>query len=214
MTDLDLNPQTVCGVLLTHEHIDHVKGAPVFCRETGAEIMATQGTINGGSLNTSNTHILECATTINHQGFGITPLEVSHDTNEPCAFLIEVGGVRTLFLTDLGTAEGFDISSVKNLDYLYIEANHDDEMLRRGPYPEYLKQRISGAKGHLSNLQCGELVRDLAHQSPKLRAIMLAHLSDKNNEPGVALETVREYAGDIPNVRWIIARQEMPVALT
>ncbi|MDX2474525.1 MAG: MBL fold metallo-hydrolase, partial [Candidatus Krumholzibacteria bacterium] len=106
LLSLDVDPQSVCGILITHEHVDHIRGAALFSREAAAPILATQGTLEGGGLATTGARPLACGSRIQHQAFQITPIRISHDTREPCAFLVEVDGMRSLFATDIGTAEG------------------------------------------------------------------------------------------------------------
>ncbi len=208
MTEQDVNPQTVCGILITHEHGDHIKGALKCSRNFAAPVLATAGTISGGGLESLQTRTVRCGETIEHEGFAVTPIKISHDTKEPCAFLVEVAAVRTFFATDIGTLDGLDFQLLRDLDYLFVEANHDEEMLRAGPYPYFLKQRIVGDGGHLNNGQCGDLIKILAAGSPNLKGIMLAHLSDKNNDAGVALAAVKERVGVLDGVCWVLARQD------
>lgn len=210
MSAMGLSHRDVCGILITHEHGDHIKGARLCSQSMDAPVLATSGTISGGGLSLLNNQALGYSSRVDHDGFEITTLKVSHDTREPCAFLVEVAGVRSLFVTDVGTIQKLDISLMTGIDYLYVEANHDEMMLRHGPYPAFLKTRISGVGGHLNNQQSGILIKSLAEQSPNLRAIMLGHLSDKNNEPEKALSTAREYAGLLAGVSWDVARQDEP----
>ncbi len=205
MAALGLDPGAVCGILLTHEHADHIKGARLCSWDMDAPILATRGTIDGGGLSANRVRRIRYDEQIEQDGFAITPLAVSHDGKEPCAFLVDVAGTRSLFITDIGTTEGFDIAPLGGLDFLYVEANHDEEMLKNGPYPYFLKNRIAGDGGHLNNVQSGQFIKSLAAKSPNLRAVMLAHLSDKNNDPGVAMETVRRHTDSMPDVGWHVA---------
>ncbi len=208
MRSLDLDPAETCGILITHEHVDHIRGSRKFSADTAAPVIATDGTLRAAALDDSVTRAVRYDQPFDHDSFHVTPLRISHDSAQPCAYLVEVAGVRALFLTDIGTLDRFDTAGLDRLDYLYVEANHDPEMLRTGPYSASLKQRIAGDHGHLDNARCGRLVADLAARSPQLKAVMLAHLSDKNNEPGLALETVRTCAGELAEVRWYVAGQD------
>jgi phosphoribosyl 1,2-cyclic phosphodiesterase len=213
MNSLGLDPSTVCGILVSHEHGDHVKGAQKCSRDLGAPILATQGTLSGSGLPSSSVRALAYDEPIEHEGFVVTPVPISHDTPEPCAYLVEVAGVRSLFATDIGNPASLDITPLGQIDVLYVEANYDEEMLRDGPYPAFLKHRIMGDGGHLNNQQSGNLIKSLAAQSPGLRTIMLAHLSEKNNHPVKALNTAKKYAGILSKVSWQVASQNCPMEL-
>jgi len=210
MAEMGVHHESVCGILVTHEHGDHIKGARLCSKVMDAPVMATPGTISGGDMSVLNNHPLHYGQKTNHHGFEITTLKISHDTKEPCAFLVETAGIRTLFATDVGTIQGLDMSLMTDIDYLYVESNHDEIMLRTGPYPAFLKNRITGSGGHLNNEQSGVLIKMLAEQSPNLKAIMLAHLSHENNEPEKALATARQFAGPLPGVTWDVALQHEP----
>jgi len=205
-----LNPEKLCGILVTHEHGDHIYSAEKLCNEFDATLIATGGTIEGGNLVTSNRRVAKYDQRIEHENFSILPLRVSHDTKEPCAFMIENDEAKSLFLTDIGTTDNLDIPVMTDLDYLYVEANHDSEMLETGPYPYFLKQRVSGIGGHLNNDESGKLINTLAAQSPNLKAVMLAHLSDKNNHPDIALQTIKKTARNLGDTKLLIAMQGIP----
>ncbi|PID80461.1 MBL fold metallo-hydrolase [bacterium DOLZORAL124_64_63] len=217
LAEAKLERYTVCGILLTHEHTDHIRGADRAARQFGVPLLGTQGTLRAAGLTGLDHRVVRHAQQVEHAGFGITPLDVPHDSAEPCAYLVEAAGRRVLLATDMGTPEGLVSGLVTDLDYLYIEANHDADMLRAGPYPWFLKKRIAGAGGHINNRECGELVAELARRSPRLQAVMLAHLSEKNNDPGLAKAVVRETAGKVlGEAVLVVGRQhvvtDMPVA--
>lgn len=211
MNSLGLDPSNVCGILVSHEHGDHVKGAQKCSWDLNAPILATKGTLSGGGLSSAGARALTYSVAIEHDGFSVTPLRISHDTLEPCAFLVEIAGIRSLFATDIGNPASLDVGQLGGLDLMYIESNHDEAMLRDGPYPAFLKNRITGDGGHLDNQQSGKLIKSLASESPNLRTIVLAHLSDKNNDPQKALQTAKKYAGKLPGVNWQIASQDRPL---
>ena len=213
MQSQNLDPAAICGILISHEHGDHIKGAQLCSQTFGAPILATRGTLHGGGLRTTAASVLTCGQSVDHQGFHITPLAIAHDTREPCAFVVETGGTRMLFATDIGDPASLDLDRLTDLHVVYIEANHDHDMLRDGPYPAFLKKRIAGDGGHINNDQAGALIRSIHERSPNLRAVMLAHLSDENNDPATALATTRECAGEMPGVRWMVAAQDQAQAL-
>ena len=117
------------------------------------------------------------------------PLKISHDAAEPVAYRIQHGKKRIAIVTDLGTYNDYTIESLRGMDALVLEANHDIHMLQAGPYPYPLKQRILGDRGHLSNERAGQLLCSLIHDD--LQAVVLGHLSKENNMPELAYEAVR-----------------------
>ena len=119
----------------------------------------------------------------------IHPMSISHDAAEPLAYRVSYGSRRVAVCTDLGVYNDYTVECLKGLDALLIEANHDVNMLQVGPYPYYLKQRILGSRGHLSNENSGRLLSSILHDG--LKAISLGHLSKENNLPELAYEAVR-----------------------
>lgn len=184
------------GILVTHEHSDHIQGLGVFCRKYHIPIYATKGTIQG---------ILQCKTVgdVPEKLFReiksdmeytlgsmcIKPFAISHDANQPTGFRIEDGEKKVAIATDLGQYDDYIIGKLKQLDAIVLEANHDTHMLEVGPYPYYLKQRVLGCQGHLSNELSGRLLCQILH--PNLKHIILGHLSRENNFPELAYETVK-----------------------
>ena len=169
--NLGLSLRDIDGVLITHEHIDHVKSLGSMARKYNIPIYATYGTIDGimtvGSLGTFDYNLFkplknDCSFVLGDMNINVHP--ISHDASDPVCYS---------FL---------------------IEANHDIRMLEVGPYPYPLKQRILGDKGHLCNEAAGKLIRELLHD--KIKYIGLGHLSDKNNYPSLAYETVKQALAD------------------
>ena len=116
-------------------------------------------------------------------------MRVSHDAAEPVAYRIGYEGKKVAVCTDLGVYNDYTVECLKGLDAILLEANHDVNMLQVGPYPYYLKQRILGERGHLSNENSGRLLNRILHDN--LKAVMLGHLSKENNLPQLAYEAVR-----------------------
>ena len=119
----------------------------------------------------------------------IDPFAISHDANEPSGYRLECGGKSVAVATDLGKYDSYTVEHLQNLDAVLLEANHDIHMLEVGGYPYYLKQRILGDKGHLSNELSGRLLCDILHDN--LKHIVLGHLSKENNYAKLAYETVK-----------------------
>ena len=119
----------------------------------------------------------------------INPMRISHDAAQPGAYRFQYGNNRMAVVTDLGTYDDYTVESLKGMQALVLEANHDVNMLQVGPYPYYLKQRILGDRGHLSNENSGRLLCRILHDN--LKAVLLGHLSKENNLPELAFESVR-----------------------
>ena len=185
------DPKKIKGIFLTHEHSDHIKGADVFARTFNIPIFATIGTIQNSFLCSKKELIQE----INNQdliklaGMEIESFAKPHDASDPVSFAIRNGKMISI-LTDIGHASKNVINAVKDSDFLVMETNHDLKMLKEGPYPYFLKRRIESEIGHFSNLHSGLCV--LEHANSKLKNLMLAHLSEVNNTPGLALNTVNK----------------------
>jgi phosphoribosyl 1,2-cyclic phosphodiesterase len=120
--------------------------------------------------------------------FNITPFEVPHDSSDNVGYKIVCGDVTFVLMTDIGHITEDMRQYISEANYLVIEANHDEEMLANGPYPEHLKVRIAGPNGHLSNSACGNALAEYA--TPELKHVWLCHLSEENNHPVLAQKTI------------------------
>lgn len=193
---LDLSPRDLDGILITHEHADHISGLGVLTRKYGIPVYATEGTIRamfeGGSLGNveeSLFHPIWEDEKFILKDLAISPMHISHDAVQPVAYRISYGNKRVGICTDLGVYNDYTVECLKGMDALLLEANHDVNMLQVGPYPYYLKQRILGERGHLSNENSGRLLCRILHD--RLKTILLGHLSRENNLPELAYESVR-----------------------
>ena len=193
---LGLEPSDIDALLVTHEHADHVKGLGVTARKYGIPIYATDGTIhavkgmkNIGEIDDGLFHRVRADQPFSIGDLDILPFYISHDAAEPVGYRAESSGKSAAVATDLGVYTDYTIDRLKNLDVLLLEANHDIRMLEVGPYPYYLKSRIAGDLGHLSNETAGKLLCRLLHDGT--RQIFLGHLSKENNFPELAYETVK-----------------------
>ena len=190
---LGLAPQDVCGVLITHEHSDHISGLPVLVKRTGMRIFAPSEL--GEVLKRVKPELSESIDYIPHDGglcvgdVRITAFPTPHDTSASFGYRIE-GSEVFAFATDTGHISDELLEGLQGADTVVIEANHDKVMLKNGPYPPFLKQRVLSKHGHLSNDDCAKLACLLADSGT--RQIILGHLSQQNNTPEAAETAVSE----------------------
>ena len=195
LNSIDLKTEEMQGVLVTHEHIDHISGLGVIARRYGLPIYATQGTIDAilntksvGKIEESLFHAITPDQPFEIGDLLIEPISISHDAAEPVGYRVSHGEKSVGIATDMGVYDEKIVENLQGLDALLLEANHDVRMLQVGAYPYSLKQRILGKKGHLSNESAGRLLCRLLHD--KMKQIMLGHLSRENNYEMLAYETV------------------------
>ncbi len=196
LNTLGLTCRDIDGIFITHEHIDHISGLGVLARKYGIPIFATKGTIAAikqtksvGTIDEDLFQTISAEEKLTVKDMTLNPMQISHDAAEPVAYRISHGKKKLAIITDLGTYNDYTVECLKGMDALFLEANHDVNMLQVGPYPYYLKQRILGNRGHLSNELSGRLLSELLHD--KMQAVVLGHLSKENNLPELAYETVR-----------------------
>lgn len=196
MNTYDYTTSDMDGVLITHEHSDHIQGLGVIARKYGLPIYATKGTADAilqsssvGKIDPSLFHVIEAGKTFFIRNLEIYPMSISHDAADPVAYLVSDGRHRVGVVTDLGYYDADIVSHMEGLDALLLEANHDIHMLQVGAYPYPLKQRILGERGHLSNETSGQLLGQILHDG--MQHILLGHLSKENNYDELAYETVR-----------------------
>ncbi|MDO4291655.1 MAG: MBL fold metallo-hydrolase [Eubacteriales bacterium] len=196
LNQIGLTGHDIDGILITHEHNDHIAGLGVLSRRYGIPIYATPGTAAAIRSCRSLGVIPEELFCEVHadQPFAIkdlciNPMQISHDAAEPVGYRFSYGSRRAAVCTDLGTYNEYTVECLKGMDVLLLEANHDVNMLQVGSYPYYLKQRILGNRGHLSNENSGRLLSRVLHDH--LQRVILGHLSHENNLPELAYETVR-----------------------
>lgn len=193
---LNIQGNQINGILITHEHVDHIQGLGVFSRKYEVPIYGTKGTIEGikncknlGKMPEGLLH--EISTDVDYQLGSITirPFKISHDANEPSGYRMSNGAKSVAVATDLGIYDSYIVENLKDLNAIVLEANHDIHMLEVGPYPYNLKRRVMGDKGHLSNELSGRLLCDILHDN--LEYVVLGHLSKENNYEELAFETVK-----------------------
>lgn len=194
--DYGLSLKSVKYILVTHDHADHVKSVGNISNTYNLPVYTTakvhEGIIKNycvrKKINENNIKIIEKGATFCLEDFTITTFGVPHDSLENIGYKICYGGKTFCLMTDIGHVTEEMERFISEADYLVIEANHDEEMLLGGPYPDYLKQRVLSESGHLSNKQCGLALRNNA--TNKLEHVWLCHLSQENNHPELARKTV------------------------
>ncbi len=196
LAGLDLSMRDMDAILITHEHADHIQGLGVLSRKYHLPIYCTAGTKKAilaensiGEVGEELFHIVEPDEKYTLKDLVITPIRISHDAADPVAYKIGYGRKKGAVITDLGVYNDYTVEQLRDMDVVFMEANHDIHMLQVGRYPYPLKQRILGERGHLSNEASGQLLCRILHDN--LKAVVLAHLSRDNNLPELAYETVR-----------------------
>lgn len=193
LTARGMEPDAIRGVFVTHEHNDHSSGALVFSQRWECPIFTTAGTAVAIGLegNLFSPFVRIDASREGRIGdLGFRAFATPHDANESVAYAFEGDGARLVVASDLGRAEEDFVEFLSEATALLLEFNHDEDMLRDGPYTWPLKQRISGGWGHLSNRQSAEAVRRAA--GPRLQRVVATHLSRTNNVPPLALAALCE----------------------
>jgi phosphoribosyl 1,2-cyclic phosphodiesterase len=184
-------PEDIDAILLTHEHTDHVRGLNVFLRRHHpAPVWTTHGTWSKIDVRSDAGGELRSGRTRRFGSFRVTPVATSHDAAEPVAYVFDDGEHSAALCTDTGIVTPLLEQRLQGCELLLLETNHDKDMLRHGPYPWSLKQRIDSRTGHLANHQSCEAVNRVG--SKVLRAVVGMHLSAENNCPDLVCETLRQ----------------------
>ncbi|WP_372758516.1 MBL fold metallo-hydrolase [Litorivivens sp.] len=197
MARLGRQVSDLSGILVTHEHSDHIKGVVPLARKYGLPVYATHGTAQyDGMAKLPGLHEVNTHGTFQVGDIEVSAVAVPHDAREPCQYVFSHRNRRFGLLTDLGSITQFVVEQYRNCDALVLEFNHDSDMLAYGPYPPSLKRRVGGDWGHLNNRQAAQLLSQL--ELSRLQHIVMAHISEKNNTVALAeraLGTVLE-SGD------------------
>jgi phosphoribosyl 1,2-cyclic phosphodiesterase len=188
----------VDALLISHDHTDHARGIGVFQRKFGLSVHATPGTLRSAQSRLALGELGEvrpfrAGDALKLPGLSVQTIPTPHDGTDGVAFVLDDGRRRLGILTDLGHPFAGLGEMIATLDAVVLESNYDPDMLACGPYPEFLKRRIAGLRGHLSNDESAGLVK--AWASPRLQWACLAHLSEQNNDPDLALGVYRRVVG-------------------
>lgn len=187
----------ISGILVSHSHTDHVKSVGAIALAHNIPVYTTKETFEGMDRNylmTKKVPLRLQNKVVHNQMFHIGPFQiisfpVPHDSNDNNGFLIKWNNESLCFVTDMGSITSAIINHVKLANHLIIEANYDENMLENGPYPEFLKRRINGGRGHISNRMTAEIIDK--NSSDNIKNIWLCHLSEENNRPELAEETIK-----------------------
>jgi len=177
---LGVSPKDISAILVTHEHADHIRGVGPAARRYDLPVWMTHGTAHAsdcGKMQRRNFSSHNGSFTIG--SIRIEPIPVPHDAREPSQFIFHFKQRRLGLLTDLGSVTSHISEILGPLDAMILEANHDPDMLKNGPYPASLKSRVGGDYGHLSNQQAADLLRQMDHG--RLQHLAIGHISEKNN---------------------------------
>lgn len=194
------HPQHINAVFITHEHNDHTRGLSSLLKKTSAPVYATAGTLTAlspGFMRTQKAFPMNGAA-VDVGPFNVRALPIFHDAAEPVGFQIHCGREVVTYATDTGEVPQALHQAFTESTVAVIESNHDEEMLRTGPYPELLKIRIAGSTGHLSNRQTANVLRECTNKY--LKQVVLAHLSEENNHPMLAHECARTALDNNPEI--------------
>jgi len=195
LAEIDRKTEDIDAILLTHEHSDHIRGLGRPARRYGIPIYTTEGTYKAvketvtlGKIPQDLFHVIREDEDFRIGDLTVKPFHIYHDAAEPVAYRIGSGGKSCAVATDMGHYDDYIVDHLQKLDVLLLESNHDIHMLEVGRYPYYLKRRIMGEFGHLSNESAGQLLSACLHDD--IRQIFLGHLSQENNYEALAYETV------------------------
>lgn len=182
---LDLLPQQISAILVTHEHGDHLRGVERLAAVHGIPVHATHGTLRAANFAQGvMQHPLDPTQRFTIGEIEITPLPVPHDATEPCQYAFSDGALKFGLLTDVGSATPAMVAHFGGCHGLMLECNHDLQLLAEGGYPQSLKRRVMGLHGHLSNDQAADFLAAIDHRW--LQHLVAAHLSEANNRPALA----------------------------
>lgn len=199
LASIDVCPSTLDGIFITHEHIDHIKGAGVLSRRYDLPLYANEGTWSGmeskiGKMKEENIKIFTTEKLLEMKDLTINPINIFHDALEPVGYVLYYKNKKISVVTDTGTVDNNIMEKIKNSNLYLIESNHDANMLRDGDYPWYLKKRIASTKGHLSNDDAAKILSETILGKEEI--VLLGHLSKDNNKPELAYNTIKSKLND------------------
>lgn len=196
MANLKLDIKKVKAIFISHEHTDHIRGAYKLATKYQLPVYLSLGTLTASNydLKQASTKYISHEMTVEIGSLKVIPFSKIHDAADPFSFTIEFEGTKVAVITDIGNACHHVKKHISECDAAILEANYDKEMLVKGKYPFYLKERIAGGEGHISNTQALDLF--LNYRSSKLKHLILGHLSKENNKPEIVARLFSKHAGN------------------
>jgi phosphoribosyl 1,2-cyclic phosphodiesterase len=214
LEQLEVNPHSVNGIFVTHEHSDHIMSVHTFSKRYSAPVFCTEGTFKSGGLAEKKVNDfvpLKSGKTFSPDGFlDVFPCPVSHDAADPVCYIFYYKGVKFSHVTDLGYPTELVLREIQGSDAFVVEFNHDPQLLKMGEYPWPLKQRILSRAGHLSNSVAADLIEKTMDTNTS--DIVLAHLSEDNNHPDIALMTMKQRLNG-SRISLTVAKQHSPTKI-
>ena len=213
---IEVDPKTLDALIITHEHTDHVKGAGPLARLLDIPVYINSPTL-GKSIKTlgniSRPVAIHTGQTLTINDLMVETFTKCHDAVDPMGLVVSSNGVRLGVVTDLGRSTRLVEERLRHCHTLIMEFNYDPNMLEDGPYPLFLKRRIKGQEGHLSNQQAGELLEAVAHKD--LQMVVLAHLSEINNQDEKALQEAEDVLSrnGLNHTRLLVSQQDDPTSM-
>ena len=188
LKDINVDPEKIDIILLTHTHTDHTAGLKVFLKKYSTTLYLTEKMYEDIKEDIKITDCSFIENSFSYKDVYIDYIKTSHDVTDSNGYIIESDSASVVYITDTGYINYKNETKLKNKNIYILESNHDVEMLRNGKYPYHLQQRILSDSGHLSNEECAKYLSKYIGENTK--TIFLAHLSDENNSPEVAMKTV------------------------
>lgn len=208
LLSMGIHPEEIQAIFISHEHSDHTAGLKSFVKEYNTPIVCNRNTAQALYHQNNQLPTFQIFSTGIPFHFGdlrIDTFSIPHDAEEPVGFVFHYQNQKFGFCTDLGCVTSWIKHSLHDCDHLFIESNHDPDQVMLSSRPAIYRHRVLGKTGHLSNRECGELLKQTI--TPKLRNIYLAHLSDECNTPSLALDTVIACIEKLTPVTPIIAQR-------
>lgn len=213
MNEKNINLSKIKALFITHEHSDHIRGVNVFSKKTKIPIFINRNTYVNSKINLSSDliNIIDSDSTTKVGNLVIKSFRKSHDGVEPVSFIVKYKSKVVSVLTDIGKPCENVEKAVNQSDIIFLETNYDHKMLEEGNYPYFLKQRILGVNGHLSNDDAFELVSN--NSSSNLKYLILSHLSENHNDPSLVFDKFGDLNRKFPSLNIIITKRDDAIDL-